>query len=393
MAVTPAPQSPEQVDRRFRPARSGVAARTWVAAGLVLMAILLPLAVPDSWHARIALAAIYGMLGLSLNVLLGHAGQVSLGHQAFVGLGAFVSAFVATELGGLGFVVALPVAGLAAAALAGLVGVAALRSGLGGPLLAVATLALGLAAEATLFAWTPLSGGPDGVAAPRPDAFRSDLSFAYLGMALLAAALLVDWRMSRTKAARALGTVRRNPRIAASLGIAVGPYRILAFAASGFLAGVAGALLAHLNGVARPGDFTLILALTWVAMTVVGGLRSRAGVVIGSVFFALFPFLLHPHAVQVPLLGPRDLTVLVPLAGAALLLLTVTTYPAGLGGQLLPLRRWLGGGRLGPESPSAAGGAGPPDPVAGPSDSVAAARETSRAIPGAGPASLPEGGG
>jgi hypothetical protein len=79
---------------------------------------------------------------------------------------------------------------------------------------------------------------------------------------------------------------------------------------------------------------------------VVGGLGSRAGVVIGSAFFAIFPKILPTTAVDLPLIGLRNLQLVSPLVGAFLLLITLTLYPGGIGEQLLPVRRWLAGGRL-----------------------------------------------
>jgi Branched-chain amino acid transport system / permease component len=127
-------------------------------------------------------------------------------------------------------------------------------------------------------------------------------------------------------------------------------YKLLAFASAGFLAGVAGALFGHWNQAVQALDFDLRTALVWVLMAVVGGLGSRAGVVIGSAFFAVFPLYLSAAAggatLEIPGLGEVLIQTLSPFLGALLLLFTITLYPGGIGQQLLPLRRWLAGGPL-----------------------------------------------
>jgi Branched-chain amino acid transport system / permease component len=138
--------------------------------------------------------------------------------------------------------------------------------------------------------------------------------------------------------------------VASTLGVNVTRYKLLAFATGGLMAGVAGALFAHWNQAVQAQDFVLQTALVWVLMSVIGGLGSRAGVVIGSAFFALFPLVLADRAgdasIPIPFLGDVLVQILTPFFGALLLLLTITLYPGGIGQQILPLRRWLAGGLL-----------------------------------------------
>jgi branched-chain amino acid transport system permease protein len=207
-------------------------------------------------------------------------------------------------------------------------------------------------AEAVIFNIRSFTGGGAGTPAPRPAGFVSDGNYAYLCMAILAVFVLVDWRMSKTKAGRGVVAVRNNERVAATLGINVAGYKLLAFGVGGFLAGVAGALYAHNTGQAYQQDYVFPdPALIWLLMAVVGGLGSRAGVVIGSAFFAVFPQLLPTEPVNIPsflqFIGVKTVLLsvtLAPLIGALLLVLTVTMYPGGIGQQLLPIRRWLSGG-------------------------------------------------
>jgi len=311
-----------------------------VVAALAIMALVLalPLLLADFQANQVTRAVIYAVIGLSMNVLTGHAGQISLGHQAFVGLGAFVSGFAATEVG-LNFYAALAVAALFGALSALLLGLVALR--IGGLYLALITLAYGAVAEESLFNIRDLTRGGEGMPAARPSAFQSDRAYLYLCLIALAVILLIDWRLMKTKAGRAILAIRHDERVASTLGVNVTFYKTFAFMLSGFIAGVAGSLFAHWQTVVVSNDFVIDVALTWVFMTVVGGLGSRAGVVIGSAFFALFPFLFES---VLPTGVAEQFTRAVPLIGAILLVLTLTLYPGGIGQQLLPVRRWLAGG-------------------------------------------------
>ena len=335
---------PVEPEHRATPA--GIVVRAVVAAVLVAIVFVVPLATDTVWDDLISKAAIFAIIGLSINVITGYAGQISLGHQAFVGIGAFMSALMVRPSVHASFFVALPVAGLTGAALAFGIGLIALR--IRGLYLALITLAFGLVAQETIFSWRPLTGAGGGAPAPRPAGFESNQAYAYLCLLFLGLFLLVDWRLSKTKGGRAIVAVRNDERGAATLGINVVGYKLLAFVVGGFLAGVAGSLFAHQTRSVDPANFEFTIALLWVLMAVVGGLGSRAGVVVGSVFFALFPDLIglivrKATLDQVDL--PREtIAQYAPLVGAVLLLLTVTRYPGGIGQQLLPIRRWLAGG-------------------------------------------------
>lgn len=340
-ATGPVPGSPG-FSTRATLSRDGVLVRAAAALALGAIVAVLPLVAGSVWDGRIAVMAIYGVIGLSIDALIAYTGEVSLGHQAFVGTGAFVSAYVATRWGGAGFLVALPVAALVSAAVATVVGLLALR--VRGARLAVVTFVVGVAAEATVFQWRAFAGPARGAAAPRPSAFATPAAYAYLCLVVLAIVAYADWRLARSKAGRAMVAARDDPRAASSFGIDAEVGVLLAYGISGFFAGAAGSLYAHWSGAARAQDFTVVLAFTWVAMAVIGGLGSRAGVIVASAFFAVFPYLVGSAPVHVPGVGMRSLAPLTPLLAAVLLLLTLTLYPGGIGQQLLPIRRWLAGG-------------------------------------------------
>jgi branched-chain amino acid transport system permease protein len=294
-----------------------------------------------------SLAAIFAIGGLSLNVLIGYAGQISLGHQAFVGIGAFASAFVVTNLH-LSFWLGVATAALLGAAQASVLGVVSLR--LTGLYFALVTLAYGAFAEETLFGVSALTGGEGGKPALRPPAFQDGYRYYLLCLGFLALVVWLDRRLTRSKAGRALAALRESPRVAASYGIDVRAYILLAFAVSGVFAGVAGALMAHHDEVIVGSSFDFRLALLFILMTVVGGLRDPVGVVIGSAFFAFLEQgslvqALHLEGLFEGALGlPVEFVSLV--VGPLLLLVTLTLYPGGIGQQVAPLRLWLTGHRF-----------------------------------------------
>ncbi|MFA5787324.1 MAG: branched-chain amino acid ABC transporter permease [Actinomycetota bacterium] len=339
----------------FRPSPIGWAARASFLLVVFGGLLVLPLILPGYRTFQYSYALIFAIVGLSVNVLSGYAGQISLGHQAFVGVGAFVSGNLVSEQH-LSFWLALPLAAVSGGVAAGLLGLVALR--LRGLYLALVTLAYGAVATASIFEIKSLTRGGAGMPAPRPAGFTSDRAYTYLVLGVFALVLWVDWRLVRSKVGRALFALRENEQVAASFGIDVTLYKVLAFVLSGFFAGVAGSLFAHWRTTVVASDFDFILALTFVLMAVVGGLGSRAGVVIGSAFFALLPVLLGTVTVK-----PFGLLALwVTAFGAALLLITLRFYPGGVGQQIQPLVRWASGGRLGLNSrapaESAGGGSG-----------------------------------
>ena len=351
-------------DTAAEPPASGPGALGWALralawAGLAWVVlcypanVLSPFDVPAFDANRMSEAVIFAIIGLSLNVLIGYAGQVSLGHQAFVGIGAFTSAYVVTDLT-QEVVLGVLVAALVGAVQAVLLGLVSLR--LTGLYFALVTLVYGVMAQQSIFAIEAFTGGTAGKAAPRPTGFESDYRYYYFALIGLVAVVLVDWRLLRTKGGRALLALRENPRVAQTWGIDTRAYTLFAFGVAGLFAGLGGGLLAHrdLQVVANPFDFNL--ALVFVLMTTVGGLRNRVGVVLGSAFFA---FLRNGYLVEKlrledgigPIPGPLGAIDMSPefaplVFGPILLLVVLTRLPGGFGQLARPFSEWLGGRRF-----------------------------------------------
>lgn len=185
--------------------------------------------------------------------------------------------------------------------------------------------------------------------APRPEGFTSDRAFAFLTFAFLTAVIFVDWRFIRSKVGRAVLSLKHSEAVASSYGINVTAYKVLAFILSGLLAGIGGGLFAFHSTNVVSNDFQFATAVLWVLMVVIGGLGNRTGVVIGSAFIALFPFLIElwgslENFVEGTL--NREPSYLPLVVGPALAVLTLVSFPGGIAEQISPITRWLGGDRF-----------------------------------------------
>ena len=309
---------------------SGGSAVRRIVIGVAGLAALVAIVnvVPDIYTNVVSRAAIYGIVALSMNIIVGYTGQVSLGHAAFLGVGAFGAGYTLTELA-MPYLAALIVAALTGAIAALVLGAVALR--VTGLYLALVTIAYGLMAQETLFNIRSLTGGGAGLAAARPSFFETDHRYAAFCIGMLALALLFDWRLVSTRAGRAIQALRDDERVAASWGINVTGYKLAAFVMSGVLAGIAGALFASTEQIVSKEDFPLSLSITFLLMTVVGGVGNRWGVVSGGVLFATLPTLLDRAHANFHFF-PFTLIEATwePAIGALLLLLTLISFPGGL---------------------------------------------------------------
>lgn len=226
---------------------------------------------------------------VSLNLLTGFCGQISLGHGAFMGVGAYAAA-VATN-SGLPFFLALPLGGFAAAAVGMFFGIPSLR--LKGIYLAIATLAAQIIIEYVLLHWDSVTGGSNGLLVASPEilglAFDDEPMHFYLTFGVAVIAVLAVANIVRTRMGRAFVSVRDFYLSAEIVGVNLFTTKLTAFGVSSFLAGVAGGLWAHYVMYITPEMFGIGLSISYLAMIIIGGLGSVQGAVFGAIFITLLP--------------------------------------------------------------------------------------------------------
>ena len=260
-------------------------------AYLVLLLVLLaiPWVLPKYYVGEFAYLFIMCIASLGLMVLVGYTGQVSLGHSAFIAIGAYAHTWMLSQ--GVPFGLSL----LMASALTGLVGLViglpAIR--VSGLYLAMVTLAFAILTEHTIGHWKSVTGGFNGLSVGNPLIAGFDLSgikpFYYLCLGVLVLVLLGLVNLVRSKTGRAFMGVRDSEAAAYSLGIWVAGHKVLAFVISAMVSGLGGALLAHHVRFLTPEGFGLILSLELVLMVTIGGLGSLRGAVLGAILISLLP--------------------------------------------------------------------------------------------------------
>jgi branched-chain amino acid transport system permease protein len=262
----------------------------------VIAAVLVVLwTVGGSYFVYLAnLTAVYAIAALGLNMLTGACGLVSLGHNAFFAIGAYTSAILSAKVG-LPFLASLMVAGLLGALVSLLIGIPSLR--LTGIYLAMATLAIGFVVEEVILQSAWLTNGANGMSVRRPELFgwrvNGDRHFMLLIWPLTAACFWLGRNMLSARTGRAWRAIRDNELAADALGVSLRRYKLLAFSASGFLAGLAGGLFGHYVGFIAPENFTWFLAVQFLTMIVIGGIGSLWGSLVGPAAFVALPELLR----------------------------------------------------------------------------------------------------
>ena len=306
--------------------------RQLVAIGLAVSFLALPALLVRNAHwlltdyraGVITIGVAFVAMALSLNILVGYAGQISLGHGALIGIGAFTTGLITGRWylpAGLGILLAAVVAG----AFAFLVGLPALR--VKGLYLAITTIAFQALTENFLLKMPWIARGSAGLEIPRPYAWgwNWNRNADFLGIALLIALVvwLLDANLTRTKLGRAFFAIKENEQVAQSFGVDVTRYKLLAFTLSGALAGAAGSIYAHRIGFVNSETFTLEkFSLLLLVMIVVGGLGSRVGVAVAAFAFAVMPLFIKE-------LEGWDLVV-----GAGLLIVAMAHNPGGVAAAL-----------------------------------------------------------
>ncbi|MEJ0068387.1 MAG: branched-chain amino acid ABC transporter permease [Pseudomonadota bacterium] len=231
-----------------------------------------------------------GIAALGLNILVGFTGQISIGHAAFFGFGAFASAWIANNTP-IPVFFSIPLAGVATTAVGMLFGVPAAR--LKGLYLAIATLAAQYILQDFFARAQWFTGGVAGTPAEPFQifgfAFDSDDTYFYVVLTYVVACFLLVANLMRTRDGRALVAVRDHYLSAEMMGVNLTKYRTLSFGISSFFAGIGGALYAHYLGFVSVEGFGILFSIQFLGMIIIGGLGSIAGTLMGTAFMTLLP--------------------------------------------------------------------------------------------------------
>jgi len=265
----------------------------WSYGVLLLLVLLAPSVIGSYLQSQIVFVFIYAIVGVGLLILAGFAGQVSLGHAAFLAIGAYTAGYMQRH--GVPFLVYLPLSVVLTGAVGALVGFPALR--LAGIYLVIATIAFGFIMEEVAARWESVTNGNDGMRIKQIELFgftlsRDGYSFYYLCLGFLVLVLILALNLLRSPTGRAFIAIRDSETAAQSIGVNLSVYKVMAFSISAAMTGLAGCLYAHKMSFISPEMFTLLLSLEFVIVILIGGVGSLHGAVLGSIFVVMVdPFL------------------------------------------------------------------------------------------------------
>lgn len=269
----------------------GIRTKLLVLGALALVLLLVPLLLPSAFHLRVAaLVWINAVAALGLALLMGLAGQVSLGHAGFMGIGAYATAIGPKHLG-LDPLLSMGGGLLLAGMLAFLVGRPILR--LKGHYLAVATLGLGILVHLVFVSEVPITGGPDGIQVPRLELFGvrlvgPELWYWITGITLLLAAWLA-LNLDDSSTGRALRALHDSEVAASVVGVDVARAKLQVFVIAAVYAALAGGLFALFNRFVTPDVAGFLRSIELVTMVVIGGMGSILGAVVGAALLTVLP--------------------------------------------------------------------------------------------------------
>jgi branched-chain amino acid transport system permease protein len=304
--------------------------RFWLAIAIVSL-LLLPLVLPAYPLFVATQILVAALAGLGLHLLVGGAGQISLGQAAFVGVGAYVSSHLTGDLAPLGILMG----GVVAALIGMFLGISSLR--IKGAYLAIGTLAFQFLADYVFRRWIEFTGGVAGRKLPPEDTFlglplTDDRVIFYMGLAFAIPLFFYAKRLLSTRAGRGWFAVRDNDLSAQLSGVDLMRSKLTAFALSAFYAGIAGGILIHLIGVVTPENFVLFFSIQYLALVIVGGAGTVLGAVFGAFFIVLIPEVL---SVMAAAFGPQyvaQLSAWRAVVFGSLILMFLILEPRGLVG-------------------------------------------------------------
>ncbi|HYD31286.1 MAG TPA: branched-chain amino acid ABC transporter permease [Azospirillaceae bacterium] len=267
---------------------------TVTSRNVLIVGIVLACGAPfvlDNYSLSILIQIAYlSIAALGLNILVGFTGQISIGHAAFFGFGAFSSAYLA-EHWGVPVMLAIPLAGVMTTAVGMVFGIPAAR--LKGLYLAIATLAAQVILEDFFARADWFTGGVAGAMAATPTLFGfefdNDQKYFYLALAYVVVMYIFATNLMRSRDGRALVAVRDHYLSAEMMGINLTKYRTMSFGIAAFYAGIGGALYAHYLQFVSVEAITILFSIQFLGMIIIGGLGSIMGTLMGTAFMVLLP--------------------------------------------------------------------------------------------------------
>jgi len=308
--------------------------------GLLGLALAAAPLLPEYYLSQLTFVCIYALIGVGLMLLTGYTGQISLGHAAFLAVGAYTEAVLQAK--GVPFGVSLLAAG-AVAGLAGIViGLPALR--LTGIYLAIATIAFGFIVQEVLARWESVTRGNSGITVKSISVgsfqFDAEWKLYYLALGLLVLAIAGVMNLLRAPTGRAFVAIRDSEVSAQSMGIHLARTKTTAFALSAALTGLAGALYAHKLVFISPEQFGILLSIELAMMIFIGGIGSLHGAVYGAVFLIALPQLIAVMKDHLPAAIGHQ-TGLEPTVFGLIMVLVILFEPLGIYGRWLKVRHYL----------------------------------------------------
>lgn len=303
--------------------------------GALLIAVLLPLAISDQYLLHLAIMALfYAILAISLNLVVGYVGEFSLGHTAFLGIGAYTAALLSLRAG-LPIWLTVPAAGAMAGVFGYFIGAITLR--LQGPYFVIVTLAFAEVLRLIANNWVPVTNGPMGlagvvqpevVAAASPMVAKQIYYFIILGLASVA--LYLSYRFVYSNAGRAAIAIRENRYVAQSIGISPFGSAMQAFVLSAVLAGLGGGFYAHYVSFVGPEVFHFAFMASMIIMVLMGGKGTLLGPLVGAIIVTVLEeYLRETQELRLTLFG-------------FIVMLVVLFLPRGLMGFLATRREVRG---------------------------------------------------
>ena len=262
--------------------------RVCLGVFLLLLFFVTPFTVSPYMLYILNTIGIASIAAIGLNILIGYTGQISLGHGAFFGVGAYAAAILATRFG-VAFYLAIPAAGIITALVGLIFGIPSGR--LKGLYLTIVTLAGQFIIEYVLIHWDSLTKGTMGITLPAAKILQweivGDRAFFFLIFISLVLTTWIAVNIMRSKYGRAFIAIRDNDRAAEGMGIPIFKYKLLSFAISSFYAGFAGALWAYYMVSITTEPFNLSLSVEYIAMVIIGGMGNIPGAIFGATFITL----------------------------------------------------------------------------------------------------------